>query len=96
MITLLSVIFFINLAFANTGNQYVLTQQDTRCSVKSRGGCYGGASDADVTKNWNILYHLGGNGPWIPKVDDVVEGGIEVPRGCEVDMVHMVNTSQGD
>jgi len=40
---------------------------------------------------WNILYHLGGNGPWIEKVDGVTEGGINVPEGCEVDMVHMVH-----
>jgi acid phosphatase len=41
--------------------------------------------------DWNILYHLGGNGPWVEKVDDVVKGGIQVPEGCEVDMVHMVS-----
>jgi acid phosphatase len=40
---------------------------------------------------WNILYHLGGNGPWIEKVDGVTKGGINVPEGCEVDMVHMVH-----
>lgn len=39
---------------------------------------------------WDLLYHLGGNGPWVEKVDGVVEGGIQVPAGCKVDMVHMV------
>ena len=39
---------------------------------------------------WNILYHLGGDGPWIEKVDGVVKGGITVPEGCQIDMVHMV------
>ena len=39
---------------------------------------------------WNLLYHLGGNGPWIPKVSNIVEAGIQPPRGCRVDQVHMV------
>jgi acid phosphatase len=43
--------------------------------------------------DWNILYHLGGNGPWIEKVDGVVDGSMKVPGGCEVDMVHMVISS---
>jgi hypothetical protein len=43
-----------------------------------------------TTKDWNILYHLGGNGPWVEKVVDVVESGIAVPEGCEVEQVHMV------
>ncbi|OCK79484.1 phosphoglycerate mutase-like protein [Lepidopterella palustris CBS 459.81] len=43
------------------------------------------------SKDWNILYHLGGNGPWVEKVDGVVEGGIEVPEGCSVDQVHMMS-----
>lgn len=47
----------------------------------------GSRVDAD---GWDLLYHLGGNGPWIEKVDGVVEGGIQVPAGCKVDMVHMV------
>ena len=43
-----------------------------------------------VTREWNILYHLGGVGPWVEKTIDVVEGGISVPNGCEVEQVHMV------
>jgi len=42
------------------------------------------------SNQWNILYHLGGNGPWIPKIDGVVDGGIAVPNGCRIDMIHMV------
>lgn len=42
-----------------------------------------------VTPDWNILYHLGGVGPWVQKTINVVEGGIEVPAGCEVEQVHM-------
>lgn len=43
-----------------------------------------------TTRDWNILYHLGGNGPWVEKVTDVVETGIAVPDGCEVEQVHMM------
>jgi len=42
------------------------------------------------SNQWNILYHLGGNGPWIPKIDGVVDGGITTPNGCRIDMIHMV------
>nr|AUC62758.1 phytase [Morchella importuna] len=53
---------------------------------------YQAASGHTVDKDeWNLLYHLGGNGPWVEKVDGVVEGGIQVPDGCEVDMVHMMS-----
>ncbi|KAF5846803.1 hypothetical protein GGP41_004908 [Bipolaris sorokiniana] len=43
-----------------------------------------------LTEDWNILYHLGGNGPWVEKVIDVVEGGVATPEGCEVLQVHMM------
>ncbi|CCX06869.1 Similar to 3-phytase B; acc. no. P34754 [Pyronema omphalodes CBS 100304] len=43
------------------------------------------------TDDWNILYHLGGNGPWIDRLDGVVDGGVAVPSGCEVDMVHLMS-----
>ncbi|KAF9698195.1 hypothetical protein EKO04_003905 [Ascochyta lentis] len=43
-----------------------------------------------TTNDWNILYHLGGNGPWVEKVVDVVDTGIAVPDGCEVEQVHMM------
>ncbi|KAF2177172.1 hypothetical protein K469DRAFT_720857 [Zopfia rhizophila CBS 207.26] len=49
-----------------------------------------GQGGSALTKDWNILYHLGGNGPWVEKVVDVVDGGIAVPQGCEVEQVHMV------
>jgi acid phosphatase len=52
--------------------------------------------DAGTTDDdWNILYHLGGNGPWVEKVIDVVEGGIAVPEGCDVEQVHMVGFHAG-
>ncbi|KAF2847723.1 phosphoglycerate mutase-like protein [Plenodomus tracheiphilus IPT5] len=44
-----------------------------------------------TTDDWNILYHLGGNGPWIEKITDVVEGGVAVPEDCVVEQVHMIS-----
>lgn len=44
-----------------------------------------------VDKEWNLFYHLGGNGPWIEKVDGIVEGGIGPPESCQVEQVHMVS-----
>ncbi|KAF2810248.1 phosphoglycerate mutase-like protein [Mytilinidion resinicola] len=41
--------------------------------------------------DWNILYHLGGNGPWIEKTEGVVEGGVGPPKGCVVEQVHMMS-----
>ena len=48
------------------------------------------ASPKHLNDSWNLFYHLGGNGPWIPKVSGVVEGGIDPPEGCTVDQIHMV------
>lgn len=42
------------------------------------------------TPDWNILYHLGGNGPWVEKVDNIIEGGLAPPAACKVEQVHMV------
>lgn len=42
------------------------------------------------SRAWNVLYHVGGNGPWIQKIDGVVEGGIGPPEGCVVEQIHMV------
>ncbi|KAG9185176.1 acid phosphatase [Alternaria panax] len=50
-----------------------------------------GLGAGTVTEDWNILYHLGGNGPWVEKVIDVVDGGIAPPEGCEVVQVHMMS-----
>jgi hypothetical protein len=42
---------------------------------------------------WNLFYHLGGNGPWIPKVDGVIHETLAPPTSCVVDQVHMVRSS---
>lgn len=52
-----------------------------------------GRASRPLESNWNILYHLGGNGPWIEKTNDIVDGGIEPPPGCRIDQVHMVSRS---
>lgn len=44
----------------------------------------------DRKRDWNILYHLGGNGPWIEKVDGNDSDGIKPPDGCAVEQVHLV------
>jgi hypothetical protein len=43
--------------------------------------------------DWNLFYHLGGNGPWVGKANPRFgtydkEGA--PPEGCVVDQVHMV------
>jgi acid phosphatase len=43
-----------------------------------------------VDKDWNVYYHVGGNGPWIPKVDGIVTNDTGPPQGCTVQQVHMV------
>ncbi|KAK8212935.1 hypothetical protein M8818_003100 [Zalaria obscura] len=47
----------------------------------------------DTTDDWNILYHLGGNGPWIRKEDNIISNDMEPPPGCTVDQIHMVGSS---
>jgi hypothetical protein len=41
---------------------------------------------------WNLSYHQGGNGPWIPKVDGVINDDLALPAGCVVDQVNMVSS----
>lgn len=41
----------------------------------------------------DLFHHLGGNGPWIPKINGTVDGGIEPPDGCRVTQVHMVSAA---
>jgi hypothetical protein len=48
------------------------------------------ANDHPTDAQWDILQHLGGDGPWIQKTDNVLNHSIDVPEGCRVDQVHMV------
>lgn len=43
-----------------------------------------------VPHAWDQLYHLGGNSPWVLKVNGTLDTGLDVPAGCRVDQVHMV------
>ena len=44
-----------------------------------------------VKADWNVMYHQGGNSPWIPKVRGIEDdNNIDTPSGCRVDQVHMV------
>ena len=38
-----------------------------------------------------MLYHLGGNGPWITKLDGTLHEDVEPPMGCKVEQAHMVS-----
>ncbi|KAH0555685.1 hypothetical protein GP486_006372 [Trichoglossum hirsutum] len=48
---------------------------------------------SSIEKGWNLLYHLGGNGPWIEKVDGIVDGGIGVPEGM-LDLLKRIKESR--
>ncbi|USP81115.1 hypothetical protein yc1106_08389 [Curvularia clavata] len=61
---------------------------------RSRGNNARGKDAAGViTEDWNILYHLGGNGPWVEKVIDVVEGGVATPGGSQRAVVKRMKES---
>ncbi|CAI7575601.1 unnamed protein product [Penicillium pancosmium] len=43
-------------------------------------------------KGWNLLQHLGGNGPWIEKIDDRGESSnLAPPEGCSIEQVHLMS-----
>lgn len=48
-------------------------------------------TSSDAVSPWNMLYHVGGNGPWIKKVDGTNGEDIEPPAECTVEQVHMVS-----
>jgi acid phosphatase len=93
MICLLAAVLFL-LSPTQSQSLSLHSQQTSPYLQTDHQGWWGGGHDDCHHGNdkWNILYHLGGNGPWIEKVDGVAKGGIAVPDGCEVDMVHMVRT----
>lgn len=53
-------------------------------------------TSAKARLDWNILYHIGGNSPWIQKIDGVVQAGFGPPPGCHVEQVHMVSMGCSD
>jgi hypothetical protein len=59
----------------------------TYASIAGTSFCSSGLVNSD----WNLFYHLGGNGPWIPKIDGTEYRDAPFPDGCVVDQVHMVS-----
>lgn len=48
-------------------------------------------SPGPLKKDWNILYHLGGNGPWVEMLEERGKTPDLTPLpGCSIDQVHMV------
>lgn len=41
-------------------------------------------------KEWNLLHHLGGNGPWVEKTGQTGGPSLAPPEGCSVDQIHLV------
>lgn len=70
-----------------------LGSRHTRCTSSFCVARLGGPATARPSSHWDLLYHLGGNGPWIQKLDDTVQIGIDPPAGCRVDQVHLVGSS---
>jgi hypothetical protein len=71
-----------------TINQYlgVITSQWTHPHIL--------VTNTTTHEEWNILYHLGGNGPWVPKVDGPFGDDLSIPEGCKIEQVHMVGATQ--
>jgi acid phosphatase len=47
-------------------------------------------SKQSLVKGWNVLHHLGGNGPWIENAGEGAASNLAPPDGCSVDQVHLV------
>lgn len=41
--------------------------------------------------NWDLHYHLGGNGPWIHKTSMILTEDVSLPEGCSAEQVHMMS-----
>ena len=48
-------------------------------------------SSTSSSSEWNLFYHLGGNGPWIPKKNGYGHPEDPLPKTCSVDQVHMLS-----
>lgn len=47
-------------------------------------------SKQPLVKEWNVLHHLGGNGPWIENAGEGAASNLAPPDGCSLDQVHLV------
>jgi hypothetical protein len=52
------------------------------------------ATNTAIQEDWNILYHLGGNGPWIPRKDGPFGDELRIPEGCQIEQMHVVGAMQ--
>lgn len=41
--------------------------------------------------DWNMLYHLGGTGPWVQRIDGRGSESVVPPAGCQVEQTHLVS-----
>ncbi|KAF3017972.1 acid phosphatase pho5 [Penicillium rubens] len=48
-------------------------------------------SKQSLAKGWNVLHHLGGNGPWIENAGEGPASNLAPPDGCSVDQVHLLS-----
>jgi acid phosphatase len=50
-----------------------------------------GYAPISLNHDWNVLHHLGGNGPWVEMLDEGrLTPDLAPPPGCSIDQVHMV------
>ncbi|KAJ6179828.1 hypothetical protein N7519_010289 [Penicillium mononematosum] len=48
-------------------------------------------SKQSLVQGWNVLHHLGGNGPWIENAGEGAASNLAPPDGCSVDQVHLLS-----
>ena len=48
------------------------------------------AEDIGLASSWNVIEHLGGNSPWITKINGTASFDISPPHGCQIEQVHIV------
>jgi acid phosphatase len=49
------------------------------------------SDSASSSSTWDLFYHLGGNGPWIPHHSGLGTISDPLPSHCTVDQVHMIS-----
>ncbi|CAG8322361.1 unnamed protein product [Penicillium nalgiovense] len=48
-------------------------------------------SKQPLVREWNVLHHLGGNGPWIENAGEGAASNLAPPDGCSLDQVHLLS-----
>ena len=62
---------------------------ETLCSLSGASAPW--CLSTESYSEFNLFYHLGGNGPWIPKRDGLGHPEDPLPETCVVDQVHMLS-----